>query len=169
MFYLTASLHSSLCHAGQCYKDAWPYSWNDCAFTNLLPRTSWHMCYWHWGPATGQRMGGSKPIFPVPLFSQFFENCQNTGYPLNITFIFDRYQPPSLNSLCVIFLQDTWMSSCILYHSATLNHHRLLTFFLKEDKNISVSHILKYHPCALSRAITLINHLKNTYLFNGLD
>ena len=160
MFYLTASLHSSLCHTGQCYKDAWPYSWNDCAVTNFLPRTSWHMCYWHWGPATGQRMGGSKPIFPVPLFSQFSKIVK-----ILVTHWIWRSYLTDINlhpwTLYVLFfLQDTWMSSCILYHSATPNHHRLLTFFLKEDKNISVSHILKYHPCALSRAITLINHIK---------
>ena len=35
--------------------------------------------------------GVTKPVFSVPLFSQFFPNNQNNGYLSDVTFIVDRY------------------------------------------------------------------------------
>ena len=39
--------------------------------------------------------GDFQANFPCSIIFPIFKNCWNTGYPLNITFIFDRCQPPT--------------------------------------------------------------------------
>ena len=95
MFYLSASLHSSLCHTGQCYKDAWQHSWNDCAVTNLLQ-----------GPADTSVTGTEDQqqvldgVFPnqcslfcyFPSFTELSEHCSSIEYHIHIWQISPQHQ-----------------------------------------------------------------------------